>query len=82
VESAQSKAEKWLEAYLSEHGRTPSKKVKAMAGRDGHSEASIKRAADAMDATTPPTRLVELTELTDLTELTELTEPTDEGVGS
>jgi hypothetical protein len=98
VESAQSKAEKWLEAYLSEHGLTPSKKVKAMAGRDGHSEASIKRAADAMDIhidkipgtrneTTwelpqPPTPATPLVELTELTDLTELTEPTDKGVGS
>jgi hypothetical protein len=93
VESAQSKAEKWLEAYLSEHGLTPSKKVKAMAGRDGHSEASIKRAADAMDIhigkipgtrneTTwelpqPFTPTTPLVELTELTDLTELTEPTE-----
>jgi 16S rRNA C967 or C1407 C5-methylase (RsmB/RsmF family) len=49
VETAQGKAEKWLQAYLSTNGPTPSAKVKAMAGRDGHSEASVKRAKDALD---------------------------------
>ena len=98
VETAQGKAEKWLEAYLSKHGPIPSKKVKAMAGHDGHSEASIKRAADAMDVhiakipgthneTTwelppPPTPTTSQVELTELTDLSELTEPTDKGVGS
>jgi hypothetical protein len=93
VESAQSKAEKWLEAYLSKHGATPSKKVKAMAGRDGHSEASIKRAKDALDIyvgkipgthneTTwelpaPPTHTTSQVELTELTDLSELTELTE-----
>ena len=54
VESAQGKAEKWLTAYLTEHGQTPSKKVKAMAGRDGHSVSSIKRAKDALDVLITP----------------------------
>jgi hypothetical protein len=92
---AHSKAEKWLEAYLSKHGPTPSKKVKAMAGHDGHSEASIKRAKDAIDIhvgkipgthnettwelPTPPTTP---TPLVELTELTDLTEPTNKRVGS
>jgi len=93
VESAQGKAEKWLEAYLSEHGQTPSKRVKAMAGRDGHSEASIKRAKDAIDVliakipgthnettwelSPSPSPATQPVELTELTDLSELTELTE-----
>lgn len=41
-------AEAWLEDYLTEHGRSPAKSVKADARKAGISEATIKRAAKSL----------------------------------
>jgi hypothetical protein len=44
-------AVKWLDDYLGEHGRTPSKGVKNAARADGIAERTVKRAAEKMKRT-------------------------------
>ncbi len=44
-------AEAWLEDYLTEHGQTPAKAVKAEARKQGFSDATIKRAAKSIGVT-------------------------------
>ncbi|WP_328410337.1 AAA family ATPase [Nocardia sp. NBC_00403] len=41
-------AEAWLEDYLTEHGQTPAKVVKAEARKQGFSDATVKRAAKSI----------------------------------
>lgn len=41
-------AEAWLEDYLTEHGQTPAKTVKAEARKQGYSDATVKRAAKSI----------------------------------
>lgn len=50
-DSDMSEAMNWLEDYLSEHGRIPSKTVKREAHADGITERTIKRAAEKMKRT-------------------------------
>lgn len=50
-DSDMTEAVNWLEDYLGEHGRTPSKDVKNAARADGIAERTVKRAAEKMKRT-------------------------------
>lgn len=76
-------AEAWLEDYLTEHGRTPAKSVKAEARKEGLSDATVKRAAKSLGvvyemAGFPRTSMWSLPVQSDQSDLThEPTEPTE-----